>query len=111
MTYFNRSIEPRLRQLAATFPAVVVTGPRQAGKTTLIRHLFPDYRFVSLDLPSRAEQAESSPELFLDEFPLPVVVDEIQYAPGLFRHIKARIDETRVVNPAEFFGSSQAVLS
>jgi hypothetical protein len=81
--------------LAATFPCVVVTGGRQAGKTTLIRRLFPNYRFASLDLPSRAEKAEKAPGLFLEEFPPPVLVDEIQYAPGLFRHIKARVDEKR----------------
>jgi predicted AAA+ superfamily ATPase len=84
-----------LLNLASTFPCLVVTGGRQAGKTTLIKQLFPNHRFVSLDLPSRAEQAETSPAAFLQEFPPPLAVDEIQYAPGLFRHIKARIDENR----------------
>jgi predicted AAA+ superfamily ATPase len=50
-----------------------------------LRHLFPGHRFASLDLPSRAEKAETAPGLFLEEFPPPVLVDEIQYAPGLFR--------------------------
>ncbi len=95
MTYFKRSIESRVLQLASTFPCVVVTGGRQAGKTTLIKHLFPDHHFVSLDLPSRAEKAETAPGSFLEEFPPPLVVDEIQYAPGLFRHIKARVDADR----------------
>jgi predicted AAA+ superfamily ATPase len=67
----------------------------QAGKTTLIKLAFPNHHFISLDLPSRAEQAERSPGSFLQEFPPPVIVDEIQYAPGLFRHIKARIDADR----------------
>jgi hypothetical protein len=74
---------------------MVVTGGRQAGKTTVIKRLFPQHRFVSLDLPSHAEKAETSPGLFLEEFRPPVVVDEIQYAPGLFRHIKVRIDADR----------------
>jgi predicted AAA+ superfamily ATPase len=84
-----------LLNLVSTFPCLVVTGGRQAGKTTLIKHLFPNHRFVSLDLPSRAEQAETSPGSFLAEFPPPLIVDEIQYAPGLFRHIKARVDADR----------------
>jgi predicted AAA+ superfamily ATPase len=82
-------------ELAATFPCIVVTGGRQAGKTTLIKHLFPSHTFVSLDLPSRAEKAETSPGLFLEEFRPPLIVDEIQYAPGLFRHIKTRVDLDR----------------
>ena len=61
----------------------------------LAKHLFPSHRFVSLDLPSRAEKAETAPGLFLEEFPPPLVIDEIQYAPGLFRHLKARIDSER----------------
>jgi predicted AAA+ superfamily ATPase len=93
--YFERAIESRIRQIASTFPCLVITGGRQAGKTTLIKHLFPHYNFASLDLPSRAEKAETSPELFLEEFPPPVIVDEIQYAPGLFRHIKAVVDTNR----------------
>jgi predicted AAA+ superfamily ATPase len=88
-------MEQRVLNLAATFPCVAVTGGRQAGKTTLIKHLFPSHRFVSLDLPSRAEKAETAPALFLEEFPPPLVVDEIQYAPGLFRHLKGRIDAER----------------
>lgn len=95
MTYFTRQIERRVRALADSFPCVVITGGRQAGKTTLIKHLFPSYRFVSLDLPSRAEKAETAPASFLEEFPPPLVVDEVQYAPGLFRHLKARIDSER----------------
>jgi uncharacterized protein len=95
VTYFKRVIERRVLDLATTFPCVVITGGRQAGKTTLIRHLFPGHRFVSLDLPSRAEKAEMAPAAFLEEFPPPLVVDEVQYAPGLFRHLKARIDADR----------------
>jgi len=90
-----RFFRERLLQAAATFPALVLTGPRQAGKTTLLRDLFPDYTYVSLDLPSIAEAAESDPGSFFDAFPPPVLVDEVQYAPGLFRHIKALIDRDR----------------
>jgi predicted AAA+ superfamily ATPase len=77
---------------------VVVTGARQTGKTSLLRHTFPDHGFVSLDLPSEAELAEHSPETFFERHPPPVIIDEVQYAPALFRHLKARIDANRSAN-------------
>jgi predicted AAA+ superfamily ATPase len=84
-----------LRQLAAYYPAIVVTGARQAGKTTLLRHTFPDHTYVSLDLPSTAELAERDREQFLRSHPQPIIVDEVQYAPALFRHLKRAIDADR----------------
>ncbi len=78
--WYERQIKDKILTSAATFPAVVVTGARQTGKTSLLRRLFPDYTYVSLDIPSRAAQAEDSPELFLKQYPPPLVVDEVQYA-------------------------------
>ena len=94
--WIRRAIEPRILRAAATRPAVVLTGARQTGKTALARRLFPEHRYVSLDLPSEAAQAESDPDLFLSRHPAPVVIDEVQYAPGLFRHVKAAIERTRM---------------
>jgi len=90
-----RNFEARLLKAAGQFPSLVLTGPRQAGKTTLLRHMFPEHAYVSLDLPSTAESAESDPDSFFKAHPPPVLVDEIQYAPRLFRHIKALIDQER----------------
>jgi predicted AAA+ superfamily ATPase len=56
---------------------VVLTGARQTGKTSLLRRLFPRHEFVSLDLPSKAEQAEKDPQAFLGRFPGPLIVDEV----------------------------------
>ena len=92
---YPRMLADRLLRLAAHFPAVVVTGARQAGKTTLMRATFPDHHYVSLDLPTTADQAERNPDLFLHHHPAPVLIDEVQYAPGLFRHLKAAIDDRR----------------
>ncbi|MBI4904343.1 MAG: ATP-binding protein [Acidobacteria bacterium] len=85
----------RLAQTAATFPVIVLTGARQAGKTTLLRHTFPNHTYLSLDLPSVAEMADLDPDAFFRRFPGPLLIDEVQYAPGLFRHLKSRIDADR----------------
>ena len=93
--WIDRDVEPLLLQRAATRPVVVLTGARQTGKTSLVRRLFPEHAFVTLDLPSEAEQAERDPGSFLARYPPPVIVDEVQYAPGLFRHLKAVVDRDR----------------
>lgn len=93
--WIRRDIEQRLRRSASTRPVVVLTGARQTGKTSTFRRLFPDYKFVSLDLPTEAEQAEKEPQGFLRRHPPPVIIDEVQYAPGLFRYLKAAVDADR----------------
>jgi len=93
--WIEREIEDHLRETARQRPVVVLTGARQTGKTSLVRRLFPDHAFVSLDLPSEAEQAERDPTAFLARFPPPLVVDEVQYAPALFRHLKGLVDRRR----------------
>lgn len=93
--WINRILAGELRKLAATFPVVALVGPRQVGKTSLLEHNFPEFRYVSLDTASQAEMAETRPEEFLQRFPPPVIIDEVQYAPALFRHIKAYVDAHR----------------
>lgn len=79
-----------------TFPAIVVTGPRQSGKTTLFKMLFPDtYAFVSLEDPDVRLRAREDPNGFLNQYKLPLVIDEIQYVPELLSYIKTRIDKDR----------------
>ena len=102
--YIERKIEKHLSYLAEHFPAVVVGGARQTGKTTLIRHLFgsrPDVRYVSLDHPPIRMMAKQDPELFLQHYTAPVIIDEIQYAPELFPYLKMHIDAHRA--PGQFF--------
>ena len=82
-----RLIEGLLSGRAAERPVVVLTGARQTGKTSLVRRAFSSYEYVSLDLPSEAEQAEHDPASFLARHQPPLIVDEVQYAPGLFRHL------------------------
>jgi len=81
--------------MAKQFPAALVPGTRQAGKTSILRHLFPQASYLSLGLPANAEAAQSAPEQLLDQHPGPVIIDEIQYAPALLRHLKYRVDKDR----------------
>jgi uncharacterized protein len=95
MEYIKRKIKSKINKLAQFFPVVTVTGARQTGKTTVLKETFPNFHYVTLDLPSTAEQAELSPTIFLKEHAPPVIIDEIQYAPKLFRFIKSAVDEQR----------------
>lgn len=86
---------------------IVLTGARQTGKTSTFRRLFPNHGFVSLDLPTEAEQAEKEPHTFLRRHRSPVIIDEVHYAPGLFRHLKAAIDVSRAANGQFLLTGSQ----
>ena len=102
-----RDVEPRLLRSAHTRPLVVLTGARQTGKTSTFRRLFPDHKFVSLDLPTEAEQAEKEPQSFLRRHAPPVIIDEVQYAPGLFRYLKVAVDANRTRNGQYLLTGSQ----
>ena len=107
--WIDRTVEPLLRQRADTRPVVILTGARQTGKTSLVQRLFPNHGFVTLDLPSEAEQAEAAPQAFLARHPPPVIVDEVQYAPGLFRYLKIAVDRDRGRNGAFILTGSQPI--
>lgn len=93
--WIPRAVEAQVQRAARTRPVVVVTGARQTGKTALLRRLFPSHAFVSLDLPTQAEQAEKEPDAFLARVAAPAIIDEVQYAPQLFRYLKAVVDGRR----------------
>lgn len=86
---------------------VALTGARQTGKTSLIRKLFPMRNFVSVDSLAEASQAESDATSFLRLHPPPLTIDEVQYAPGLFRHIKRWVDANRSLNGQFLLTGSQ----
>ena len=93
--WIERKIRTSLRQAIKTRPVVLVTGARQTGKTSLLRHELQEANYVSLDYLIQAEEAESNPSVFLSQFSTQVILDEIQYTPSLFRELKIIIDENR----------------
>jgi len=92
-------IERKLSQVVTAafqqFPALVLSGARQAGKTSLVRRLFPEANYVTLDIPRDAESARLDAEGFLGGRREPLIIDEVQYVPELLRHLKAAIDRDR----------------
>jgi predicted AAA+ superfamily ATPase len=92
MNYLPRRLARELRKAAAHFPALLVTGPRRSGKTTLLRHVFPKASYVLLEEADVVARVRADPRAFLDALRPPVLLDEIQNAPELFTYIRARID-------------------
>lgn len=105
--WIQREISHKINQILAQRPGIVVTGARQVGKSSLLKVLFPKFNYVTLDLPSIAAQAKYEPELFLKSHPAPLIIDEVQYAPELFRYLKIKIDENRDLNGQYVLTGSQ----
>lgn len=93
--YYHRKIENKIKQALKQFPAIVITGARQSGKSTLLKQTFPDFTYFSLDDPQIQLLARQDPRLFLASNPRPMIIDEIQYVPELLNYIKIEIDQNR----------------
>ncbi len=105
--WIKRDISQKIREVTAQRPCVVLTGARQTGKSSLLQRLFADYSYVNLDLPSVALEAQENGGRFLEKHPPPVIIDEIQYAPGLFPFLKIEIDKQRHLNGRYLITGSQ----
>ena len=105
MDYINRHMESRILELSKSFSAILLTGPRQAGKTTMLRSLAEKEnigrKYVTLDDLTERDMAKNDPSLFLQLHKPPVLIDEVQYAPELFTYIKIYIDAHH--NPGDFW--------
>ncbi|MDO5116361.1 MAG: ATP-binding protein [Synergistaceae bacterium] len=105
MEYIKRHLEERVLELSRSWPALLLTGPRQAGKTTMLRELAArednGREYVSLDDLNTRELAKTDPRLFFQLHKPPVLIDEVQYAPELFTYIKIHVDERR--SPGDFW--------
>jgi predicted AAA+ superfamily ATPase len=94
--YIQRTIEPTILQASANFPVVMVTGPRQIGKTTTLQRIAGvKRRYITLDDINERTLAKTDPELFFKRHPPPILIDEVQYAPELFTYIKIICDRER----------------
>ncbi len=95
--WISRNLETTIARTSETRPALLVTGVRQSGKTSLLKKVFPDAAYISLDKLLVARNAEENPTHFLEQFDDAdqVIIDEIQYAPNLFRELKIKIDDQR----------------
>lgn len=93
MTYIKRDLEPKILSLSKEYSAILITGPRQVGKTTILRQLMQKNRaYVTLDDLENRAMAQNDPALFLQLHDRPILIDEVQYAPQLFSYIKIEID-------------------
>src|SRR5580693_8684970 len=111
MRYIPRNLGNVVRQAARHFPALVVTGPRRAGKTTLLRQLFPKAQYVLLEDPDIQGQIRSDPRTFLEDLQPPILFDEIQNAPELLSYVRTLVDAApRRMGQWLFTGSQEAPL-
>ncbi len=107
----NRQMKRTILELAAGFPIVAITGPRQSGKTTLSQLVFKNKPYVSLEMPQELQWAQDDPIGFLDRFPLGAILDEIQLCPELFSHLQVRVDQSRIMGQYIITGSQQFALN
>ena len=93
----HREIVSVMKQMVDKFPIIALTGPRQSGKTTLLKTMFSDYRYVSLEDPDTRNFAETDPRSFLKQYDKYVIFDEVQRAPFLFSYIQSIVDDSRIM--------------
>ncbi len=101
----NRIIADSINQVIGLYPVIAVTGPRQSGKTTLLKNMFSDYRYVSLENPDTRSFAEQDPNGFLALYNQKVIFDEVQNVPTLFSFIQTLVDESKMMGQFILSGS------
>ena len=106
----NRNIKIQIERFMDKYPIVAITGPRQSGKTTLLKQLFPNYTYLSLENPDTSEFAKSDPKAFLEMYNDQVILDEVQKAPELFSYLQSIVDESGKMGQYILSGSQNFLL-
>ena len=107
----KRDIQSELERLCQSYPVVTLTGPRQAGKTTLAKLTFPQFQYANLEHPEIRQLAQSDPNAFFKQFPWPVIIDEIQRVPELLSYIQVEVDNQNSNGMFILTGSHQLSLN
>ena len=94
--YYHRQLERKIIEVSKEYACITLYGARQTGKSTMIRNLFPEYEYVTMDSSKERILAKDDPDLFLSAHDMPLIIDEIQKAPRLMESIKERIDEVKL---------------
>jgi predicted AAA+ superfamily ATPase len=109
--WIERDYSEKIKEAVNTRPVILLTGIRQAGKSSLLQRLYPNAEYVTLDRILLAEEAEENPTSFLNRFKEQVIIDEIQYSPSIFRDLKIKVDiERNIKGKWILTGSQQFVL-
>lgn len=106
----ERTLKNKIVQLAGKYPVVTLIGPRQSGKSTLLRHSFPDYKYISLEDLDLREFATNDPRGFLASYPKRVIIDEAQRVPTLFSYLQSHVDKMDEVGVFLLAGSHNFLL-
>lgn len=109
--YLKRNLETHLKEMSTKYPVVTVTGPRQSGKTTLIRHMFSDKKYYNLEAPDTRELIISDPRRFLNENISGAIIDEVQNFPDLLSYIQVMVDENDIPGQFILSGSQNFAIS
>lgn len=107
----NRTLKDKLTTLADKFPVITLTGPRQSGKSTLLKHTFPQYHYVSLEDIDMREFAINDPRGFLNTYPRQTIIDEVQRVPSLLSYIQTHVDSLDETGVYMLAGSQNLLLS
>ncbi len=100
-----REISDRIKHYSTKFPVIAVTGPRQSGKTTLVRNIFPDHTYINLEDIEKRTFAKQDPKGFFNVYKSKIIIDEVQYVPELFSYIQLYADEQKITGNYILTGS------